>query len=170
MNRIKIISDFPNYAITRDGRVWSFPRRGSSTSGKWLKPFKDSNGYFQVSLHEEGKRTEKLIHHLVLEAYKPPRKKSQITRHLNGNKIDNQDTNLKWGTYKENVEDARKHNQMPNHKGLSNGRAKLTIKEVKRIRKLYLKPEISLPILARKFHMSLYAIWAVVTRKTWKHI
>lgn len=170
MNRTIIIPEFPNYAISKDGKVWSKPRKGSSTSGIWLNPYKDSHGYFQVSLHKEGKRTDKLVHHLVLEVYGQPRRKGQIALHLNGNKIDNRNSNLLWGTYKENVEDARKHGQMPNHKGESNGRAKLTIKEVKIIRKLYLRPKISLWFLARKFNISLSAIWAIVTRRTWNHI
>lgn len=167
---MELIPKFPEYAITRTGRIWSFPRQGSSSLGRWLKPYKDSQGYFQVSLYEEGKRTNKLVHHLVLEVYGQPRKKGQIARHLNGNKIDNRNKNLVWGTHKENSDDMIKHNTVPNRKGESNGRAKLTIEEVKLIRKLYLQPKISLWFLARHFNMSLYAIWAVVTRKTWKHV
>lgn len=167
---MKPIPGFPNYTITKNGRVWSKPRQGSSTFGMWLNPYKDSHGYFQVSLRKNGKRTDKLVHHLVLEGYGQPRRKRQVTRHLNGNKQDNRIENLAWGTYKENVKDMRKHGQMPNHQGESNGRAKLTEKKVLQIRALYCSPKHNLWDLAHRFNMSLYAIWAIVTRRTWKYI
>lgn len=155
---------FSDYLISNAGLIFSIKRN------HWLNPYKDSHGYFQVSLYKDNKRTDKLIHHLVLEMYGEPRQEAQVTRHLNGNKTDNRIENLQWGTYLENVTDMRKHGQMPNHKGESNGQAKLTRKKVKTIRKLYADPKISLWSLARKFNMSLYAIWAIVTRRTWKHI
>ena len=170
MDKLKTISGFPNYSITRDGQVWSKPRQGSSTLGKRMKPYKDSHGYFQVSLFKNKKRTDKLIHHLVLETYGEPRLRGQVTRHLNGDKTDNRIENLAWGTHQENSDDMIKHNSVPYRKGESNGRAKLTEKNVKTIRKLYLQPENSLWFLDRKFNIGLYAIWAIVTRRTWKHI
>lgn len=155
---------FSDYLISNAGLVYSVKRC------LWLHPYKDSHGYYQVSLFKDNKRTDKLIHHLVLEMYGKPRQEGQVTRHLNGNKTDNWIENLQWGTSKENSEDMIKHNTVPNRKGELNGRAKLTKKEVKIIRRLYHHPGISLWFLARKFNMSLYAIWAIVTRRTWKHI
>ena len=162
------ISGFPNYSITKDGRVWSEHRQG--TKGSWLHPYKDSHGYFQVSLSENNKRTNKLVHHLVLETFGPSRQEKQIARHLNGIKTDNRIGNLCWGTFSENQQDSIRLGMFPNRKGESNGRAKLTKKKVLQIRVLYCSPKYSLWDLAHRFNMSLYAIWAIVTRRTWKHI
>lgn len=162
--KVKIHSIFIDYLISPTGDIFSLKRN------RWLHPYKDSHGYFQVSLFKNKKRADKLVHHLVLEMYGEPRQKGQVARHLNGNKIDNRIGNLAWGTRKENVEDMRRHDQMPNHRGESNGRAKLTERKVKLIRRLRSKQKKSLWFLARKFDMSLYAIWAIVTRRTWRHI
>lgn len=155
---------FSNYLISNAGLIYSVKRC------LWLHPYKDSHGYYQVSLFKGNKRTDKLIHHLVLEMYGKPRQEGQVTRHLNGNKTDNRIENLAWGTYKENSDDMTKHGQVPNRKGELNGRAKLTEMEVKLIRWLRSQQKQSLWSLARKFDMSLYAIWAIVQRRTWKHI
>ena len=161
---VKIHPIFTEYMISPTGDIFSLKRI------RWLCPYKDSHGYFQVSLFKDKKRTDKLVHHLVLEMYGQPRRKGQVTRHLNGNKTDNRIENLQWGTYQENSNDMGKHGRIPNRIGILNPRAKLTEKEVKTIRKLYIQPKVSLGFLARKFNMSLYAIWAIVRRRTWKHI
>lgn len=49
---LKTIPRFPNYAITRDGRVWSKPRInavGNNLQGQWLKPVKRKD-YLHVDL------------------------------------------------------------------------------------------------------------------------
>ena len=47
------------YAITEDGRVWSY------LSNKWLKLEISSIGYYRVQLRKDGRTYRFLIHRLV---------------------------------------------------------------------------------------------------------
>ena len=103
---MKQIPGYPDYSVTKDGRVWSKPRR--CTKGGWLKPGKDKFGYLHVVLCN-GKTHVKRIHRIVLETFVGPRPLGMECRHLDGNPINNRLENLKWGTRSENQQDAVRH-------------------------------------------------------------
>lgn len=99
---MKQIPGFPNYSVTKDGRVWS------KCSQKWLSSFKNSRSYLHVNLCNRGRKMC-AIHRLVLEAFIGPCPKGMECRHLDGDKQNNKLDNLKWGTHSENQQDAVKH-------------------------------------------------------------
>lgn len=99
---MKQIPNFPDYAITVNGQVWSYK------SKKWLKPGKDQRGYLRVVLCGGKMHTQK-VHRLVLEAHVGPCPKGMECRHLNGNPADNRLDNLCWGTHSENQRDSVQH-------------------------------------------------------------
>lgn len=72
-----------------------------------LKPHKD--GYQVVTLHKEGRRKNRMVHQLVLEAFVGPCPSGQQTCHNNGDPSDNRVENLRWDTQKENMADKRRH-------------------------------------------------------------
>lgn len=93
------------YAVTKDGRVWSHPKTGAGRShrGKFLKPSINGRGYFRVELgaKKSGYRRY-FIHRLVATTYiKNPAKKPQVN-HKDGNKFNNNVSNLEWVTNSEN--------------------------------------------------------------------
>ena len=96
IEELKDVKDYEGeYAITRDGRVWSYK------SNKFLKP-ELVRGYYYVSLYKEGKGKNFRIHRLVAEAFIPnPDNKPQVN-HLDENKLNNSVSNLEWATAKEN--------------------------------------------------------------------
>jgi hypothetical protein len=49
------------------------------------------------------------VHHLVLQAFGPPKPNGAITRHLDGDASNNAISNLAWGTPRENYDDIIKH-------------------------------------------------------------
>ncbi len=100
---LKQIPDFPDYSITKDGRVWSCRFK------RWLKGNKNSNGYLHVCLRCNNKSYTRKIHRLVLETYIGPCPENMQCRHLNGNRLDNRLENLCWGTSSENHQDAIRH-------------------------------------------------------------
>lgn len=51
------------YSVTSCGRIWSYK------SNKFLKPNDNGCGYLQVTLYKDGKRYNRLVHRLVVEAY-----------------------------------------------------------------------------------------------------
>lgn len=106
---MKTIPGFPNYSITKDGQVWSKPRRGSSTKGLYLRPASKKKGYLFVVLYKERKKCQRHIHSLVLETYIGSCPIGMQCRHLDGNPQNNNLDNLCWGTPKENQQDRFVH-------------------------------------------------------------
>lgn len=92
------------YAVTRDGRVWSYPNC-SRRAGRWLAPTVGKYGYAYVTVCFYGKPTTKKIHRLVAETFIPKNGKPHVN-HKNGNKLDNSVENLEWVTPKENKQHA----------------------------------------------------------------
>ena len=113
---LKNISGFPNYAITKDGRVCSKPRvswQGHNLKGKWLKPQNGSSGYRFVILSINSKKFTRLIHRLVLETYVGSCPLGSECRHFDGDKQNNRLENLCWGSHKENEQDKIRHGTSP---------------------------------------------------------
>ena len=85
---MKDIRNYENmYAITDDGRVWSYK------TNKFLTPWLN-RGYLQVSLYNNGIEKKFSIHRLVAEAYIPnPDNKPQVN-HKDEDRTNNTVENL----------------------------------------------------------------------------
>lgn len=68
-----------------------------------------SHGYCRCSFNKPGVQGEELMHRLVLKTFLGEPKKGDEGRHLSHNKLDNQLTNLSWGTSLENSNDSVKN-------------------------------------------------------------
>jgi hypothetical protein len=93
------------YAITRDGRVWSYPKSNNRNKyGCYMKQQLVRNGYLAVQLRKDGMVFSTFVHRLVAEAFIPnPENKPQVNhKHEDGNKTRNVVDNLEWATNKEN--------------------------------------------------------------------
>lgn len=114
-----------SYAVTEDGKVWSYPKPCSSKNGMWMKLqlFTNRNNrckphvQYTVGLTKYGKRTTYLVHRLVAQAFIPnPENKPQIN-HKDGNTLNNNIDNLEWATAAENNEHARNNGLVDFHSG-----------------------------------------------------
>ena len=176
----RLIEGFPGYQIATDGSVWScryrIAEKGTKgTSGSimiqdkyhQLSIFVAANGYPSVGLQKDNKSVQRLVHNLLLTAFKGPRPPGSQCRHLDGNPLNYNLDNLEWGTPAQNAEDARRHGTLP--VGERQGRSTLKPQDVLYIRSEHAKGVASTD-LARKFKVSRHAIYCVITRKSWKHI
>ena len=137
------------YAVTDDGRVWSYEKRsrvgkngGIRIDGNdWLKlhEAKSSSGkiYHRVVLIDKsGKRKQWLVHRLVGICYIPNPNNMPFINHISGNTTDNRVENLEWCDAKGNAAHAHKNGwiKLPNQKGVLNSQAKVTQEDVELIR------------------------------------
>ena len=88
-----------NYVVSDDGRI---RRRGSDKDHS----VRDRKGYPAVDLYKGGKRVTRGVHILVAEAFIPNPDNKPEVNHKDGNKYNNNVSNLEWVTHKENVRHA----------------------------------------------------------------
>ena len=94
----KDIADFDNYEVSDLGRV-----RNKKTK-RILRLVKDSGGYVQVNLYNDGERKSIKIHRLVASTFIPnPLNLPQIN-HIDENKTNNNVENLEWCSAQYNID------------------------------------------------------------------
>lgn len=95
------LKDIPNfegiYAITKDGKVWSYK------TNTFLSQSKNSSGYFQVHLITNEDKLY-LVHRLVAMTYLDNPENKPTVDHINRIRSDNRVENLRWATHKEQYE------------------------------------------------------------------
>lgn len=104
------------------------------TSGGLLRSRPNPKGYLRVALHRDGRRSDRSVHRLVLEAFVGLGFASEAN-HRNGIKSDNRLANLEWVTPVENNRHARETGLSRPLKGERNGRSKLTAEQVREIKR-----------------------------------
>ena len=109
------IEGYPLYEVSNLGNVRSWAKPGRA-KGRGDKPTllaqtlrKGNTDYYAVNLYNENGSKYALVHQLVTEAFHGKRPEGMITRHINGNGLDNRAENLTWGTYAENTADRYVH-------------------------------------------------------------
>jgi hypothetical protein len=124
------------YSVTSDGRIWSHK------SKKYLRLYIQPNGYVRTVLYKDRKDKKVFVHRIVAETFIPNPEGKPYVHHVDGNKLNNQVSNLQWSTAKENglyaVKSGRINPSLSNKNGLlngeGNGRTKLTWQKVHLIR------------------------------------
>lgn len=124
------------------------------------------HGYPAACLSFGTRKSYRLLHALVAEAFLGPRPSKHTVNHLDGNRTNNHAENLEWATYARNNEHAREVLGVKyGVRGEAHYGARLTAEQVAYIRN---NPKcVSYSALARQFGVGLTTIHWVVTRKTW---
>lgn len=87
------------YFISSNGQI-------KNKYGKILKPW-IRNGYYTIGLMVNKKRTNYYVHRLVAEYFlSNPDKQRNFVNHLDGDKLNNNVSNLEWCTRQENAQHA----------------------------------------------------------------
>ena len=168
--RAKVIDGYSYYAVSDDGRVFSFnPHGGWGIRGevRVLKSAWNSTETGRLAnLSEGGTGKQKVfgVHRLVLEAFVGIRPPGQECRHLDGNPENNRLENLCWGTPTENQGDRVRHGTT--NRGERNGMSKLTRKQAEAIRKRRLAGE-PLKAIAEDFGIHIATVCDIAKGRRW---
>lgn len=101
LNTIRELRDFNDYAVDRDGNVYSFKNKKIRKLRPGWKHKK--HGYQFVRLSDRyGNKKNFTIHRLVALAFIPTHDTSLEVNHKNKNCSDNRVENLEWMTYRDN--------------------------------------------------------------------
>lgn len=98
MKDVAKVKGFPDYQVTRTGEVYSIKRSDEPSKLRgsiW-------QGYAKVALRANGKSTTIAIHRLVAGAFLPKPKNCNVVNHKDGNKLNNNVSNLEWTTHRGN--------------------------------------------------------------------
>lgn len=107
----------------------------------------------------------------VLLAFRGLPLPKQVCRHLDDDIRNNNLTNLKWGTQKENVADAIKNGKRTTY-GENVNSSKLKVENIFEIRDTFKNDcrDITVSRMAKKFGVTVSAIDSVLRKITWKHV
>jgi hypothetical protein len=96
----KTMIGYPNYIITKDGKVYNSQRN------KYLSPSKHEGGYMMLSISDGKKRTTFSAHRLVALLFLDNPNSLPEVNHIDFNKTNNNVANLEWVSRSDNM----KHN------------------------------------------------------------
>jgi len=125
------------------------------------------HGYHFVYTGSRQERT----HRLVVEAFIGEIKDGFEVNHIDGNKLNNNVSNLEIVSHLENMSHASRNGLYKPNKGTKNGNSSFTEEQIKEIRSSYIPrhPEYSGFALAKKYGVSCNAISYIINRG-WKHL
>jgi hypothetical protein len=170
------IPGYPGYFATASGQIWSFLCRFTTQGEKtWrrLKEATSSSGYLVVGLPTQEQRKKRgtasavYVHRLVLLALVGPCPDGSCACHINDVKTDNRLENLRWGTPRQNSDDAIRNKR--SLAGMRNKAARLDDLDVLVARLLLakgLKPER----IAVLFDVSIGQLQNIASGQSWSHL
>lgn len=97
----KIYKSYSCYTFDKQGRFYDIKRN------KWLVPHLNDDGYPCITLrNDEGKRKTFKVHRLLAELFIPNPDNKPEVNHKDGDKCNNELSNLEWVTHSENIQHA----------------------------------------------------------------
>ena len=93
----KNIKNYEHYEIYEDGRVFNLKTK------KFLKGSLGENGYLYYRLSKDNKKKMFYAHRLVAETFLDNKQNLPIVNHKDGNKLNNNVSNLEWVNYSDNT-------------------------------------------------------------------
>jgi hypothetical protein len=95
MGKFKVI--YERYRIYNNGTVYD------ELKSKFIKSYINKGGYLIFNLYVNNKHKSHYAHRLVAECFINNRNNKRTVNHIDGNKLNNDVSNLEWNTHKENI-------------------------------------------------------------------
>lgn len=157
-----------SYQISDKGRVFSKRRLDGNRIiyGKELHPTITQDGYLKIGLTKDGETKKFYLHRLVAQHFiENPQNLPQVN-HKDGNKFNNDVSNLEWCTRKQNQEHAVKNFLMQH--GEARPSAKLTEQDVLEIYQL--KGTLSAREIGERYGVSKNTINVILRGEKWSYL
>ena len=156
------------YQISEFGRIFSKRRLVGNKIifGRELEPQLTSDGYLKVTLSKDGTSKRFYVHRLVATQFIDNINNLEQVNHIDGNKLNNNVTNLEWCTKEENQNHAVRTNLMQH--GEDRPSAKLKESDVLEIYKL--KGIMKASDIANKYGVSKNTINCILRGSKWKYL
>ena len=91
-----LIDGYQHHTIDEQGTVTN--TKTNHIKSIWL----GANGYYHVDIQENGKSKKHALHRLLAKQFLPNPNNKRVVNHKDGNKLNNDLTNLEWATDSEN--------------------------------------------------------------------
>lgn len=156
------------YEVSDLGRIKRVRGAPGTWAGRLLKPVSQAIGYTKVTLRDDGRERQVLVHIVVAEAFIRPRGEADEVNHRNGVKDDNRLANLEYVTRQENIDHSINvlgHSNAGSNHGLS----KFSEQQILEIRARRATGE-KLFSIAASFNCSFQHVSYIANRKCWTHI
>lgn len=175
----RVLREFPDYEISNDGRLRRLTAGSNTKAGAHIRAVNGNYPHYGLT-YPDGRRTHQSAHRLVAAEFLDPEPwPGALVLHDDDNRLNCRHTNLKWGTGKINVEDAKRNGKWAvgrNHssaakpwyrpRGSSHARAKLTEDQVRQI----LVDDRPASRIAESYGVNSALIPRIKQGKIWKHI
>lgn len=153
------------YFIDEDGQLYTNFGK-TKMSNNYIR-----NGYLSNTLYwVDGTKKQYSRHRLILMVFCPVENMDELqVNHIDGNKLNNNLSNLGWTTPKENTQHAWDNNKCEKMRGENHPLHKLTEKQVLEINER-LSNGCSISQLAREYGVSNRTIGRIRDKKSWKRV
>ena len=165
----KPIPSFPDYEVSEFGDVKRVVRARGGPAGRVLKPFIRADGYPMYILRQDNRSWHKKAHQLVAEAFIGPRPsaKHEVCHWPDRTRSNNHYSNLKWGTSRDNKQDAILHGTF--REGETHHNARLSAQDVRAIRARYASGELQ-RVIGEDYNMPQAHVSRIVTGRRWSRL
>lgn len=168
------VSNLGRVHIAAKTTTFTYVRLGKRASGsatfkeRILTPSKTQLGYMEVAFTHKRKRYRFLVHRLVATAFVLGYSDDKVVNHIDGDKLNNDPSNLEWITPGENSKHAWATDLIP-IRGEKNFNARFNERQIRHIRKALARgfPVNSMAIITG---VTTAAILKIRDRKTWAHV
>jgi hypothetical protein len=154
---------FYDYIVSEDGTIESL------LTNKKISKRVGPNGYYQVNLCINGKCKTFMLHRIIGILFIENPNNYPCLNHKDGNKLNNDVSNLEWVTHKENVQHANRNGLINHAKGTRTNNGRFNEDDIRKIRQLFSdgksKREISVI-----YGVTKSAISQILSGKTYKWV
>lgn len=166
----KMILKYPSYAISTLGRIKRIKSYQGYRAGRILSTkYINGRGYKIATLWKDNKKYILPIHVLVLSTFRKRPGSKYSGHHRNEDKLRNYLSNLIWIEHGKHTTHHCKGKERLDIKGRKNPAVKLTILQVRKIKKMLFN-NISISIISKTTGINRSNIKNIKYGYTWKHI